>query len=203
VVVAVATLILDPSAARSDSGYRTFRVPSASMAPTIQIGDYVVVETIPAGHAAVRPCEIVLYRTPPPAGTPELKYFRRVIALPGDRVSYVGGRLRLNGEIVSRVPVGSGDHVTIYRETLPNGCSYLIQEMDDDRSFDNTAETVVPPGTFYGLGDNRDDAMDSRVPTVGPIPIDNVLGRALTISWAKDPSRIGATLSPSSSNTSP
>ncbi len=167
------------------------------MAPTVQMDDYIMVETTPSGHPPVRPCDIVIYRKPAPTGTPEVDYIRRVIALPGDQVAYVGGRLRLNGKIVSREQVGSGDHVTIYRETLPSGCSYLIQEMDDYRIFDNTAEVTVPPGTFYGLGDNRDDAMDSRVPTVGPIPIDNILGRAVMIYWAKDRRRIGLTLAPS------
>ena len=68
--------------------------------------------------------------------------------------------------------------------------------MDDNRIFDNTPEVTVPRGTFYGLGDNRDDAMDSRVPTVGPIPIENILGTAVMIYWAKDPKRIGLMLSP-------
>jgi len=167
------------------------------MAPTIQMGDYVMVEITPL----VRLCDIVVYRAPAPRGTAEVDYIRRIIALPGDQVAYVGGRLRLNGKIASREPVGSGDHVTIYRETLPNGCSYLIQEMDDNGIFDNTSEVTLQPGTFYGLGDNRDDAMDSRVPTVGPIPIENILGTAVMIYWAQDGKRIGLTLKPTKGNT--
>lgn len=163
------------------------------MAPSVQVDDYILVETTPV----VRRCDIVIYRVPAPAGTPEVDYIRRIIGLPGDQIAYVGGRLRFNGQVASRERVESGDHVTIYRETLPSGCSYLIQEMDDYRIFDNTAEVTVPPGTFYGLGDNRDDAMDSRVPTVGPIPIENIIGSAVLIYWAKDRSRIGVMLTPS------
>ena len=113
------------------------------------------------------------------------------MALPGDRVGYVGGRLRLNGKSVAREQVGSGAEGTIYRETLPSGCNYLIRERDDNGPLDDTGLSTVPPASFYALGDDRDDSLDSRVPSVGPIPFDNYRGRVVLIYWSKDWSRIG------------
>jgi len=168
-----------------------FHIPATSMVPALRVDDYVLVQRTPAGGSVIRPCDVVVFRKPGLAREAEVDYVKRAIALPGDRVGYVGGRLRLNGKFVAREQVGSDAEGTTYRETLPSGCSYLIRERYDDGPLDNTGESTVPPDSFYALGDNRDDSMDSRVLSFGPIPFNNYRGRVVLIYWSKDWSRIG------------
>jgi signal peptidase I len=167
-----------------------FHIPSTSMVPALRNGDYVMAQRTPGAGFVIRPCDIAVFRKPGLEAA-EMDYVKRVVALPGDRVGYVEGRLRLNGQFVSREQVGTDGYAKIYRETLPSGCSYLIQEMSDQEVLDNTAETTVPPGSFYALGDNRDDSLDSRVQSFGPVPFDNYRGRVMLIYWSKDWHRIG------------
>src|SRR5690606_31212628 len=115
-------------------------------------------------------------------------YVKRVIGLPGDTIQMIDGRLHINGEMVDRELVGRSQDtdsmgaslpVQTYRETLPNGVSYLIQEISDNAPLDNTSAYVVPPGHFFMMGDNRDRSQDSRVlNAVGYVPFENLIGKA-------------------------
>ncbi len=100
----------------------------------------------------------------------------------------IDGRLTINGETVEREQVGttvdrdsSGVDipVTEYRETLPNGVSYVTQEISDNAQFDNTGVYTVPPGHYFMMGDNRDRSLDSRsLSAVGYVPFENFVGKA-------------------------
>lgn len=79
-----------------------------------------------------------------------------------------------------------------YRETMPNGASYLIID-HEDRAHDNMAEITVPDGHVFLMGDNRDHSADSRFPADefsnglgGPVPLENVGGRAEFITFSLD-----------------
>jgi signal peptidase I len=138
------------------------------------------------GEAAIRPCAIAVFKKPSEPGEPEVSYIKRIVAVAGDRVAYVAGQLRLNGKIVPREKIRVEGDATIYRETLPSGCSYLIQEFDYHGPLGDVAETVVPSGHFYALGDNRDDSLDSRTSHVGQVPAENLVGRAAIIFFSTD-----------------
>jgi signal peptidase I len=76
----------------------------------------------------------------------------------------------------------------LYRETLPNGKQHDILKETDVGGFNDTQEFVVPPGTVFAMGDNRDNSSDSRDPNggVGYIPMENLLGRAEFIFFSVD-----------------
>src|SRR5690606_37700742 len=80
-----------------------------------------------------------------------------------------------------------------FRETLPNGASYLIIDHRTDNPLDNFDEIEVPDGHVFLMGDNRDHSADSRAPAMpygnglgGPVPMENVGGRAEFITFSLD-----------------
>ena len=67
-------------------------------------------------------------------------------------------------------------------ETLPNGVSYDALDLQDNSFLDDTQEYVVPAGHYFMMGDNRDNSLDSRVPSeVGYVPFENIIGKAQII----------------------
>ena len=164
------------------AGERVFLVPSTSMAPTLILGDRAVMVPYAPGTDPARG-DIVAF-TPP--GDPFTVYTFRVIGLAGDTVEMVDGTVVLNGMPIERTPAGAvaidfgfetvdGDG---WRETLPEGHSYRIADTDPNGFLDNTAEVVVPDGHYFVLGDNRDNAADSRLAErVGMVPRPVILGR--------------------------
>lgn len=102
---------------------------------------------------------------------------------------YVEGFLFINGEAASREqlarfldtftgPTAIPTEVTEYIETFANGNQHnIFEQRDDDPRSDDTRVYTVPPGHYFGMGDNRDGSLDSRS-AVGFIPAENLVGRA-------------------------
>lgn len=132
---------------------------------------------------------------------------KRVIGLPGDRIQVRGGELYFCAapcssdaelERVPREALGElryRDHerdlygnqrdvirrVDSYLQTLPNGRSFEIFERSDTYDYDDTRVFRVPENYVFVMGDNRDSSNDSRSPTLGFVPIENIVGRAVTV----------------------
>ncbi|WP_149140143.1 signal peptidase I [Gemmobacter caeruleus] len=135
-------------------------------------------------------------------------FIKRLIGLPGDTIQMKNGVLWLNGQEVPQVPdgqfeeiyepqgpmgnlprcengpVGQGGICTRSRfvETLPEGRSHHVLNIDSNGYGDNTDVFTVPPGHYFFMGDNRDNSTDSRysqaVGGVGMLPAEYLIGRA-------------------------
>ncbi|TFV39336.1 signal peptidase I [Bradyrhizobium frederickii] len=193
--------------------YQPFSIPSGSMTPTLMVGDYVFAAKYAYGYGrysfpfapswisgrvlAADPeyGDIVVFRT---AKDNSVDYVKRVVGLPGDRIQMRQGRLVLNDRPVTRVALeamlagstcGVDDGATVkrWRETLPNGASYVTHDCVENGYLDNTNVFTVPPGHLFVLGDNRDNSTDSRMmSTFGFVPMDNLVGKVTRIIWSLD-----------------
>jgi signal peptidase I len=189
---------------------RSFYIPAGSMQPTLEIDDHIMVDTsaygwsryslrfglsglLPPGKGRLfgrlpRRGDVIVFRHPDPRQRESL--VKRVIGLPGDRVQMKSGRLYINGAIVPREPVkqvayrdyhGEIQTPMLYEETLPGGKRYAIYERSDDGPLDDTIVYTVPEGELFVLGDNRDASADSRVPGMGYVPAENIIGKAVKV----------------------
>lgn len=185
-----------------------FSIPSASMAPTLRSGDYVLAAKWPYGYSRVsfpfdfppiagrllgrlpERGDVIVFR----AGAGRGHYIKRVIGLPGDRVALHGDRLVLNGRAASRRPLGAAGDPRL-GERLPGGPAYAILDGPGGALAD-FGPALVPAGHLFLLGDNRDNSFDSRMAVaaggIGFVPIANVVGRADRIIWSGGEGRIGA-----------
>ena len=143
----------------------TFKIPSASMVPTLAVYDRILVQKAFFNWHDVHEGDIVVFTHPPLdqcPGAPAGDLVKRVIALPGQTIYSAGNTIYINGHLLAEPylpaydplgpPIASSQHP--YR---------------------------VPPGEFYVLGDNRADSCDSRY--WGPIQGSSIIGKAILVIW--------------------
>ncbi|MCB2113800.1 MAG: signal peptidase I [Parvularculaceae bacterium] len=194
--------------------FQPFNIPSGSMKPTLQVGDFLFVSKPTYGYSRaslVYPLTRmdvhgrILSSSGPKRGDVVVfkarkdgnkDYIKRVIGMPGDRIDMVNGVLHINGEPVKKEFIGMVDddcdqfrqvQAPQYRETLPNGVSYIVQECaGDEGNLDSTGTYHVPAGHYFMMGDNRDRSQDSRTPQVLYVPAEDIVGRAERIFFSVD-----------------
>ncbi len=189
--------------------YEAVYIPSGSMIPTLEIGDYVIVEkwaygarlpfteTAQATWSSPKRSDIVVLLAPPGNARSD-DLIKRVVGVAGDTVEIREGALVLNG-------------VPVPREHIPGPCTYWdkieggpwreqscvrYREKLDGHVYEtyctpytpcgDVPPQVVPPGNVWLAGDHRDHSADSRV--FGPVPHGRVKGRAWValVSWGPD-----------------
>mgnify|MGYP002632749599 FL=1 len=191
--------------------FQPFNIPSGSMKPTLLIGDYLFVSKFSYGFSKhsfpfsppvwsgrimgsePERGDVIVFKLPRDNRT---DYVKRLIGLPGDRIQVTGGQLYINSEPVKRELLsefldhdksGKTKPIRQYRETLPNGVSYLSLDEVDGSVGDNTPEYLVPVGHYFMMGDNRDNSTDSRfMRHVGYVPYENLVGPAQVLFYSFD-----------------
>lgn len=166
-----------------------FQIPSSSMVPTLQVGDYILVNKFTYGiRLPVVRTKVFDLNKPErgdvmvffPPHMNDTYYIKRVIGLPGDTVSYRNKRLSVNGEPVNWeslaiVPEGSGRHEVALEQLGQRNHLTQLDPVRPARDF----TVLVKPEHYFMMGDNRDNSSDSRV--WGQVPERDIVGKAFAI----------------------
>jgi signal peptidase I len=129
------------------------RVYGQSMEPNLHSNERLVIEKLSYRFHGPRRGDVVVLHDP--GGSPEL-LIKRVVGLPGERVTVADGRVFIDGKTL--------EEPYLDQDTLGGGRSW-----------------IVPPLTVFVMGDNRSASRDSR--TFGPVPMEQIIGRALVRYW--------------------
>jgi len=183
-----------------------FQIPSGSMLPTLEAGDYILVNKFsyglrsPLGYFKIIDLgepergDVIVFRYPE---NTKIDYIKRVVGVPGDRLKYVNKVLYVNDEPVVIKPLHpyvKDSRFMELREELGEVTHNVLHN-----PYESTApigEVIVPENKYFVFGDNRDNSRDSRY--WGFVPDENLKGRAFMIwlhkkedEWPSQWSRIG------------
>lgn len=190
--------------------FEPFKIPSGSMIPTLMIGDLILVNKFHYGvrlpvinqkiidNNPVQRGDVMVFRYPV---DPRVDYIKRVVAIPGDEVSYVNQQLSLNGQPVPVTPLGEHydddtlryapkfseklgevEHQILVNPQQPSYFGGLPKNFPFAENCRYSAEGMqctVPPGHYFMMGDNRDNSQDSRF--WGFVPDSHIVGRAFFV----------------------
>ena len=198
-----------------------FKIPSGSMIPTLEIGDFILVNKFAYGIrlpvinkkiinvGEPQRGDVMVFRYPE---DPSLDYIKRVVGVPGDKVAYQNKRLSINGQPIETTRIGDYlhperlyyskqfiekteriEHRTLNDDDAPGFISDAAQFPYRNDCLYNNAGVIctVPAGNYFMMGDNRDNSRDSRF--WGFVPEENIVGKAFFI-WLNfsDLKRIGS-----------
>jgi len=136
-----------------------FVIPSESMVPTLLVGDRLFANKFIYRFKPIQRFDVIVFKYP---HNPKVDYIKRVIALEGETVQLIGGKVYINKQP-------------------------LEESHKMNPSYDDFGPVRIPKGYLFVLGDNRGNSEDSRY--FGFVPVQNVLGKAFLIFWP--PKRIG------------
>jgi signal peptidase I len=178
---------------------QAFVVPTSSMESTVLVGDHLIVDKLayaPAGaiskhllpYTDIKRGDIIVFKFPP---QPTIMYVKRVMGVPGDHLRVENKAVILNGHKLTE-PYTQHVYPDInpYRDNFPsapvNAYQYLdrVTDMLEHHVDRNTNEVVVPPDSYFAMGDNRDNSLDSRY--WGFVPRENIIGKPFVIFWSYD-----------------
>jgi len=186
-----------------------YHVPTASMEPTIKVGDRLLAYKLAYGFKLPfvdkpviewgRPKrgDIIVFKYP---RDPEMDYVKRVVGIAGDEIQIIDDILHINGKAMERVDHNQDrsiledidenrDVKQLFRENLEGLQHWTMQNIATARRFTKSSWPApgsppykVPENSVFCIGDNRDNSTDSRV--WGEVPLDYVRGKALLVIWS-------------------
>jgi signal peptidase I len=183
-----------------------FQIPSGSMKPTLEVGDFILVNKfaygirLPVLDTKVIPVgdpqrgDVMVFRYP---SDPNINYIKRVVGVPGDTIRYTSDkRLYINDQAVAESLIGEEPgtlgSVTLYQEKL-GAVEHMIRKEMTRFRIEPGKQWKVPAGHYFMMGDNRDNSNDSRywndpkIPKelLGMVPDHNIVGKAFAVwmSW--------------------
>ena len=161
-------LVYDPLRAYYRDQYAAaFVIPSAGMEPTLLVGDYILTDNSIYRSRNPQREDLIVFKHPEGGGRDVIK---RIVGLPGEQMLVRGRQVYVNGNLLQE-PYVHADSVV--RADLPS-CNYSY----------GFEPTVVPPDSYFVLGDSRDNSRDSRY--WGFVKRERVVGRAFTIYWSSN-----------------
>jgi signal peptidase I len=174
---------------------QAFIVPTPSMDSTVLVGDHLLVDKLsyaPAGsisryllpYTAPKRGDIIVFRYPIDISQ---NYVKRVMGLPGDHIKVVDKVVYLNGKALNEPYT---HHISPglepYRDNFPSTPWGPVYDRAREMLAQHVVngELVVPEDSYFAMGDNRDNSLDSRY--WGFVPRENIIGKPLVIFWSYD-----------------
>ena len=174
---------------------QAFVIPTGSMEDTLLIGDHLLVDKLayaPPGHFSkqllpyenVKRGDIIVFRYPVDI---RQTFVKRCMGVPGDHIKLVNKVVYLNGKKLDEPYVyHKTEYVESYRDNFPSEPNVHLFDSGQDMLEHHVVngEVVVPPNSYFAMGDNRDSSLDSRY--WGFVPRENIIGKPLIIYWSYD-----------------
>jgi signal peptidase I len=174
---------------------QAFVIPTGSMEDTLLIGDHLLVDKLayaPPGPVSkhllpyedVQRGDIIVFRYPVDI---RQTFVKRCMGVPGDHIKLINKQVYLNGKKLEEPYVyHKTEYIESYRDNFPSELNVHLFDQGQDMLEHNVSngEVVVPPGSYFAMGDNRDSSLDSRY--WGFVPRENIIGKPLIIYWSYD-----------------
>ncbi len=145
---------------------QAFRIPSGSMIPTLLVGDQILVDKLAYKFRKPQRGDIMVFKYPQDESR---DFIKRVIGLPGDKLEIKNRKVYINDEPID-------EHAYAYHEFADSGANIHPR--------DQFGPVIVPEKSYFVMGDNRENSMDSRF--WGFLDEGNLVGRAFIIYWSRD-----------------
>lgn len=176
--------------ANSIIGVKSFKIPTTSNEPAIKVGDKVIADLNAFDNIKPNYGDIVIFQKKDSL----YPWIYRIVGLPNDRLEIQNNFLIINGKKcqTSFIKETKSEEFDVkeYEEELPNGHRHKIYTFKKPFEDNENAEhkIIIPKDSYYLMGDNRDNAMDSRY--IGVLKEDEIKGKVVFSYWGKTNDRI-------------